>query len=173
MPQSTLSPSNGIDAPMSWRQAPAEADIAAPAENGARPHTDTGLKYLVPFSKLKEQFRVVSVGGQLKVDMTYDELMQVTRKLLQAVPVDEAWYRKTYPDVAEAIDAGDYRTAKQHFIDFGYFEGRRPFEPEVDELWYLRNNPDVRSGVEDGSIKSPATHFIEHGYDEGRPPMQM
>jgi hypothetical protein len=131
------------------------------------------MKYLVPFSKLKDSFRVVSVGGQLKVDMNYDELVEMIKKLLQAVPVDDAWYRASYPDVAEAIDAGAYRNAKHHFVDYGYFEGRRPFEPEIDEAWYLKNNPDIKKGVEDGSIASAAKHFIEHGYDEGRLPIQI
>ena len=131
------------------------------------------MKYLVPFSKLKNSFRVVSIGGQLKADMNYDELMDVIKTLLQAVAVDEAWYRRAYPDVAEAIDAGVYRSAKHHFADYGYFEGRRPFEPEVDEAWYLQNNPDVQAGVADGSIASPAAHFLEHGYEEGRAPMQI
>jgi hypothetical protein len=131
------------------------------------------MKYLVPFSKLKDAFRVVSLGGQLKVDMNYDELVEVIKKLLQAVPVDEAWYRNAYPDVAEAIDAGAYRNAKHHFVDYGYFEGRRPFEPEIDEAWYLRHNPDIKKGVEEGIIASAAKHFAEHGYDEGRLPIQI
>ncbi len=131
------------------------------------------MKYLVPFSKLKNSFRVVSVGGQLKLDMTYDELVDTIKKLLQAVPVDEGWYRTCYPDVAEAIDAGAYRNAKHHFVDYGYFEGRRPFLPEVEEDFYLKNNPDVQSGIAEGTIKSPTAHFIEHGYDEGRLPMEF
>jgi hypothetical protein len=131
------------------------------------------MKYLVPFSKLKDSLRVLSIGGQLKLDMSYDELVDVMKKLLQAVPVDEDWYRQRYPDVAEAIDAGAYRNAKHHFVDYGYFEGRRPFEPEVDDAWYVKNNPDVRQGIEEGSILSAAAHFIEHGYEEGRLPMQV
>ncbi len=131
------------------------------------------MKYLVPFSKLKGSFRVVSIGGQLKLDMTYDELVDAIKKLLLAVPVDEDWYRKSYPDVAEAIDSGTYRNAKHHFVDYGYFEGRRPFLPEVEAEFYLKNNPDVQKGIAEGTIKSPTAHFIEHGYDEGRLPLQI
>jgi hypothetical protein len=131
------------------------------------------MKYLVPFSKLKDSFRVVSLGGQLKVDMNYEELVDTIKKLLQAVSVDEAWYRAAYPDVAEAIDAGTYRNAKHHFVDYGYFEGRRPFQPEIDEVWYLKTNPDIKKGIEEGTIASAAKHFAEHGYDEGRLPIQI
>lgn len=81
------------------------------------------MKYLVPFSALKRLIRLLSVKGQLKVDMNYDELLEIIKKLLQAVEVDEQWYRDTYSDVDEAIKAGAYRSAKQHFVENGYFEG--------------------------------------------------
>ena len=91
------------------------------------------MKYLLPFGLLKNSVRVVSVKGQLKIDMNYDEFLDLVRNFLQAVPIDEAWYCRVYPDVADAIKAGAYRSARQHFVDHGYFEGRRPFELEVDE----------------------------------------
>ena len=40
--------------------------------------------------------------------------------------VDEAWYRETYPDVDEAIRQGREVSAKSHFIEQGYHEGRKP-----------------------------------------------
>jgi hypothetical protein len=134
---------------------------------------DTQMKYVVPFSKLKKSIRVVSSDGQLKADLTYEELMHLIKLLLVGVPVDDVFYRTSYPDVAEAIDAGVYRDAKHHFVDYGYFEGRRPFEPEVDETWYIQKHEDVQKGIADGSIKSAAAHFAEHGYDEGREPMRL
>jgi hypothetical protein len=131
------------------------------------------MKYVAPFSKLKKAIRVVSSDGQLKADMTYEELMYLIKQMLAGIAVDDAFYRESYPDVAEAIDAGVYRDAKHHFIDYGYFEGRRPFQPEVDEEWYVGKYEDVRQGIADGSITSGTAHFLEHGYDEGREPMRI
>jgi hypothetical protein len=128
---------------------------------------------VVPFSKLKKSIRVVSSDGQLKADMTYEELMSLIKHLLAGVEVDDAFYCSSYPDVAEAISAGVYRDAKHHFVDYGYFEGRRPFQPEVDEAWYISRYEDIETGIKDGSIKSAAAHFVEHGYDEGREPMRL
>jgi hypothetical protein len=128
------------------------------------------MKYMVPYSQVKGAIRLVSMKGQLKIDMTYDELMLLLRKFLLAVPVDEAWYRATYPDVDEAIRTGAYRNAQQHFINNGYFEGRRPFRPEVDEDWYLTAHPDVRASIDRGELPSAQEHFIRSGYDEGRMP---
>ncbi len=129
-----------------------------------------GANYLIPFSALKNAVKLVSLKGQLKIDLTYDEFLAIIRQLLQAAPVDEAWYRASYPDVAEAIEAGTYRSAKHHFVANGYLEGRRPFPMDVDENWYLTAYPDVRDGIEDGLFVSAQEHFTRHGYDEGRRP---
>jgi hypothetical protein len=128
------------------------------------------MNYLVPFASLKKTLPVVSSKGHLKVDLSYDAFLGIIRQILQAVPVDEAWYRATYPDVAEAIAFGEYRDAREHFIQHGYIEGRRPFPMQVDEAWYLGSNPDVIEGIESGRFESAQAHFMQHGYEEGRKP---
>jgi hypothetical protein len=143
----------------------AAATIAQPT-----PTKPPATHYVVPFSALKNTIKLVSLKGQLKVDLTYDEFLAIIRQILQAAPVDEAWYRETYPDVAEAIDAGTYRSAKHHFVANGYLEGRRPFTMMVDEAWYLETYPDVKEGIEEGMFASAQEHFTRHGYDEGRKP---
>jgi hypothetical protein len=122
---------------------------------------------------LKSTIRLLSVKGQLKVDMTYDELLELVKTFLRAVPLDETWYRTTYPDVDEAIRSGAYRSARQHFVDHGYFEGRRPFELQVDEAWYLKTYPDVKGGVESGEVSSALDHYVRLGYEEGRKPAEL
>ena len=131
------------------------------------------MEYLVPFSTLKNSLKLVSLKGQLKVDMTYDELLDLVRQFLQAVPVDEEWYRATYADVNEAIEAGTYRDARHHFMANGYLEGRRPFPLQIDEAFYLKAYPDVKGGIEEGLFGSAQDHFTRHGYDEGRRPAEL
>lgn len=131
------------------------------------------MKYLLPFGVLKDSIKLLSVKGQLKVDMTYDELLALVKKFLHAVPIDENWYRTTYPDVDEAIKAGAYRSARQHFVEHGYFEGRRPFELEIDEAYYMRRYPDIQDGVNQGLIASARDHFVQNGYEEGRVPADL
>lgn len=53
------------------------------------------------------------------------------RLFLRGYPFDEDWYRKTYPDVDEAIREGGIESAFDHFIDHGFFEGRS-FRPTSD-----------------------------------------
>jgi hypothetical protein len=134
------------------------------------PMSQPTVNYIIPFSALKNDIKLVSLKGQLKVDLTYDEFLAILRQVLQAAPVDEAWYRTTYPDVAEAVDAGTYKSCKQHFVANGYLEGRRPFDVTVDEAWYLSAYPDVKEGIAEGLFASAQEHFSRHGYEEGRRP---
>ncbi len=131
------------------------------------------MNYLPPFNVLKSSVRLLSVKGQLKVDMSYDELLDMIKTFLRAVPVDDAWYRSTYTDVDEAIRNGAYRSARQHFIDHGYFEGRRPYRLEVDEAWYFKTYPDIHECVKKGELESALAHYERHGYEEGRRPADI
>jgi hypothetical protein len=102
----------------------------------------------------------------------YKDLLDISRLFLRGVTVDEKWYLSEYPDVAEAIGNGAFKSAKHHFVENGYFEGRRPHSFEVDEEWYLLTYPDVADGVEAGNIASAQEHFATNGYAEGRLPSE-
>jgi hypothetical protein len=85
------------------------------------------------------------------------------------VLVDEVWYRSQYPDVNGQIP-GQFLSARDHFIRFGYQQGRIPIKPIFDEAWYLTTYPDVVEAVRSGRVKSGYDHFIQNGYAEGRKP---
>ena len=127
--------------------------------------------YVAPFNVLLD-----SIGAKPaetgSITISRPDLVQLIRTLLRGVTVHETWYRRTYPDVNEAIQTGEYKSAKHHFVENGYFEGRRPGPVVVDEQWYLAANPDVADGIENGEIASPQDHFQEHGYAEGRLPRE-
>jgi hypothetical protein len=93
--------------------------------------------------------------------------------LICGIDVDEAWYVRTYEDIGDAIRRGIIKSARQHFVDDGYFEGRLPFPMQVDEKWYLTENPDVAGSLRDGIVQSAQEHFEKDGYREGRLPFGM
>ncbi len=128
------------------------------------------MRSVSPFKLLKERVSIVTVNGQLKVNNTYDEFLEIVRLLLRSVQVDEEWYLTEYPDIAEAVASGEVKSARNHFIDSGYFEGRMPAPLEIDEAWYLAEYPDVAEGIGRGEIQSALQHYREHGYAEGRLP---
>ena len=129
--------------------------------------------YVPSFKTLRGRMTIVKVNGKPRVNNTYEELLDIVKLLLRGAAFDESWYMARYPDVAEAVRGGAFKSGRHHFIEVGYFEGRKPGELEVDEKWYLANYPDVAEGIARGAIKSVQQHFTEHGYEEGRFPAEL
>jgi hypothetical protein len=125
-------------------------------------------RYLPPFSLLKKTFSMSASGGKIVANIDYDDLLAVVRLLLRGLSFDEDWYLARYPDVAEALASGQIQSAKGHFIENGYFEGRLPFPLDVDEAWYAEEYPDIGEAIARGEISSATAHFREFGYLEGR-----
>ncbi|WP_051340662.1 hypothetical protein [Azospirillum halopraeferens] len=100
---------------------------------------------------------------------------------------DETAYRRANPDVAAAVDRGEFDDGYAHYVLHGYAEGRPtgaaadgapvaiaaphagiPTLQAFDEDAYLRLYPDVAAAVHDGHIASGFVHFIQLGRREGR-----
>jgi hypothetical protein len=99
---------------------------------------------------------------------------ELLRFMLQLLVVggsfNETGYLRDNPDVAEAVKAGQIRTARLHYIGFGFFEGRSGATPDVDEAWYREMYPDVDIAIRCRQIQSAAEHFFQTGAAEGRSP---
>lgn len=130
------------------------------------------MSYIPPFEILKQKVRVVGGNGKRRIDMKYSDFMELIKLMLRAVAVEEDWYRSRYPDVADAIKNGTYKSAKHHFVEEGYFEGRLPYEFGVDEEWYKSQYPDIGAGIKAGALGTPKEHFLAYGYNEGRLPTE-
>src|SRR5262245_17834765 len=82
--------------------------------------------YILPYKSAMKTIGINSTMMPSTVQITQEQLIELVKGLLRGVVVDEAWYRMNYQDVDAAIRAGAYKSAKQHFVENGYFEGRRP-----------------------------------------------
>jgi len=131
------------------------------------------VNYIPPFEVLKGFMTLSTQNGKQTVHGSYDDLVRLVRALIAGIRVDEAWYLKRYPDIAEAIKAGVVESAQKHFVYDGYFEGRVPFPIKVNERWYLKQYPGVAEYVRKGILESGQQHFDENGYQEGRMPFGM
>lgn len=109
-------------------------------------------------------------GGGLYLEVVEHRLHELLRLLLENVYVDEAWYLETYSDVADALQEGTISSAREHYINVGYFEDRMPHYIVVDAEWYQNTNPDVAEGIRQRAIKSADAHFQMAGFKEGRLP---
>ncbi len=99
-----------------------------------------------------------------------DHLIDFMKPTLSQIQVDESWYVQAYPDVADAIQKGIVADARDHYVSYGYYEHRMPYEITVDENWYLTQYPDVREAVTNGIIATARDHFYAAGFKEGRLP---
>lgn len=131
------------------------------------------MNYLPPFEFIRRAIEITTVEGELQVAVSYENFIRILRSMIIGIEVDEAWYTSAYDDIGQAIHRGVIKSAKQHFIDDGYFEGRLPFPMVVDEPWYLQENPDVAESVRTGAVLSAQEHFDKNGYREGRLPFGM
>jgi hypothetical protein len=131
------------------------------------------VKYLPPFDLIRRMVEVSTVRGELRVSLSYDDFIKILRMMISGIEVNEAWYLEAHEDIARAVAAGAVASAKQHFMDDGYFEGRQPFPMPVDERWYLEHYPDVAESVRKGIVSSGEQHFAEDGYREGRLPYEL
>ena len=131
------------------------------------------MKYLPPFELIRRSIEISTVRGELRVNLSYENFVTILRTMIQGIEVDETWYARTYDDIGNAVKEGVIRSAKQHFVDDGYFEGRLPFPMLVDERWYLAENDDVADSIRRGFIESAQDHFDKNGYREGRLPFGL
>jgi ectoine hydroxylase-related dioxygenase (phytanoyl-CoA dioxygenase family) len=88
----------------------------------------------------------------------------------QSLPIDpdqfdEAGYLRLYPDVAEAIARGDEVSGWNHYLNFGFSEGRQP--NDFDEAFYLAAYPMAQLEIRQGHARSPLQHFLLLGRGRG------
>src|SRR5262249_46854246 len=131
------------------------------------------VTYLPPFDLIRRMVEVSTVRGELRVSLSYDDFIKLLRMMISGTELNEDWYLAEHEDIARAVASGTVASAKQHFVDDGYFEGRLPFPMTVDERWYLEQYPDVAESVRKGAVGSAQQHFIEDGYREGRLPFPL
>ena len=131
------------------------------------------MKYVPPFDLIRRFVEISTVRGELRVNVSYDDFINILRMMISGIEVDEEWYLKQYEDIARAVSDGSNASTKQHFMDDGYFEGRMPFAMPVHERWYLDQYPDVAESMRNGVVASGEQHFAEDGYREGRLPYAL
>jgi len=131
------------------------------------------VQYLPPFDLVRRSVEISSVRGELRVSVAYDDFIRILRMMISGIEVNEEWYLDEHQDIAQAVREGSIKSAKQHFTDDGYFEGRLPFPMPVDEQWYLEHYPDVAESIRNGLVESAQQHFVQDGYREGRLPYAL
>ena len=106
--------------------------------------------------------------GHETLNISRTGFFQLVRQLIADVSVDEDFYLATYPDVAEGIRNGIVADAQDHYIRFGYVEGRLPHLEGFDPLRYREAYPDLTGREPSMTAEELVQHFVHHGHREGR-----
>ena len=85
------------------------------------------MPYLPPCDLLMQWLDTRPCNSDGRLVMRYDDVIDVLKAFVGAIPVDEAWYLSEYPAVADLVRSVRTETAASHFRAHGYLEGRRPF----------------------------------------------
>ena len=85
---------------------------------------------------------------------------------------DEPFYLANNPDVKAAVEQGDLTSGYDHFVQFGWLEGRSP-STLFDEAFYRADNPDVNAAVAEGVFSSGFQHYLLYGQVENRRPSEL
>lgn len=126
------------------------------------------MQYVPPLRLLSCLGGITQTDGEITLPLEAFHALLLT--LFGGEAFDAAWYRATYPDVAEAIAAGAVPDELTHFIRFGYLEHRRPRPFDVDARWYEETYQDVAQAVRRGVVADARSHFNTDGYFEPRAP---
>ncbi|MEB3283373.1 MAG: PPC domain-containing protein [Lyngbya sp.] len=82
--------------------------------------------------------------------------------------LDEDFYFEQYPTVQQAVEAGEFESGLDHFLQVGQFESLQP-NPLFDPAYYRSIYTDVSAAIEREAI-TEAEHFILFGQFEQRNP---
>ena len=83
---------------------------------------------------------------------------------------DENLYLIENPGVAAAVINNVLESGFEHWLEFGFLEGRSP-QFAFDEKFYLNSNPGVLEAVRNGTFINGLEHFVRFGEAEGRSPI--
>ena len=128
--------------------------------------------YIPPYKQLLESVKnkASAANSEDVVSIPIDVLKFIMQAALASCEFDENNYLRENPDVANGPVRDGTLTAKQHYVGYGYFEGRKGGMPVVDERWYEATYKDVAGAIKKGAAKSATDHFEDAGAIEGRAP---
>jgi len=103
----------GLDPYLHWLQRPKQELEPAPISQS-------------PWGAVVQAIGGVPASGEIFDSVGQDGLKEALRLFIPFIPFDDEWYCRQYPDVAAAVECGLMASAHEHFISYGFFEGRTP-----------------------------------------------
>lgn len=121
--------------------------------------------------------QIVNVGAYtLALEARFEQLNGRSAPAFNAVEIggisiphlfDEGFYLNENADVAAAVKRGVLSSGYDHFVQYGWQEGRDP-SSLYNEDHYLTHYGDVAAAVQQGAFRSGLQHFLLYGHKENR-----
>ena len=77
------------------------------------------LYFLPSYKTISGRIAVLKVNGKARISISHDEFVGLIKLLLRGTAFDETWYLATYPDVAEAVQSGTFRSEDSTLLKSG------------------------------------------------------
>ena len=123
---------------------------------------------MISLSEIEARLGLKNGLNGRSVTVKTENLKAVISEMLRQFGINERLYVAMYPDVQEWVEQNKPFTPTDHFVEFGFFEGREVVEKAFSETEYLKKNPDVEKAFLDGVYQTPVEHYILFGRKEGR-----
>src|SRR5258708_40193457 len=137
--------------------------------NSIRPgRRSDGTMKVASFATLINQKELIPSTWTRYVAVDKEHLVDFLKPTLRTIYMDPEWYLLNNLDIAEAIKTGVVANAEDHYVTYGYYEHRMPYEIKVEEEWYLTQYPDVKEEGHKGLFPSAQGHFYAVGFKYGR-----
>ncbi len=123
---------------------------------------------MTSWNELKKRFHIRGFDeGHKNVTISREGIQYFLRLLHHSF--DDEYYLENNEDVRAACASGAVTSAFEHYIHFGYYEGRFPGYKGFDPDRYLELNEDldVLKGLPN-SEDLARDHYRQHGFREGR-----
>jgi hypothetical protein len=95
------------------------------------------LMRIASFATLINQKMIAPSSRTQYVAADRDHFVDFLKPALRNIYFDAEWYLRTYPDISDAVKSGVVANAHEHYVTYGYYEHRIPYEIEVKEDRYL------------------------------------
>ncbi|MBS0642111.1 MAG: hypothetical protein JSS43_19770 [Proteobacteria bacterium] len=90
--------------------------------------TPDAAKFLISYDAIIRAATTCEVNGGLGIQFSVKDFENILRHFLRFAEFCDPSYLEANPDLADAIKSGRYKgSAREHFLQHGYFEGRRQF----------------------------------------------
>lgn len=130
------------------------------------------MRYIPRYDTFVKFLRLDTKGKTppAKVEVPFELWRLMVANLVAQAEFDEKEYLRVNPDVEQALKQGLIGSAKEHYLEHGYFEGRFGASGAFDESWYRSRYSDVSAAIEKKAFKSAEEHFRKAGAGELRAP---